>query len=178
MYPKVEDVKRPLRKGEFLLVPCIIKRVREYWLGKTRNLTYITPVINHPHNDIENGQKEIHYHADFRFIKTYGIAIQRNHRNHIFCEDIRPVLDKYHVIEYLLLPVVNSRLTDEVEQTYQTNVNLMKKSKLKHDCIYKGKCPHRGYDLSQERPRNGIITCPLHGLQFDEQTGKVLNFEK
>lgn len=29
------------------------------------------------------------------------------------------------------------------------------------------KCPHRGYDISQVSPdKNGIITCPLHGLKF------------
>ena len=30
----------------------------------------ITPVINHPHTDKENGQYHTHYHADYRFIKT------------------------------------------------------------------------------------------------------------
>ncbi|HWL09770.1 MAG TPA: Rieske 2Fe-2S domain-containing protein [Planctomicrobium sp.] len=34
-------------------------------------------------------------------------------------------------------------------------------------------CPHRGVDLSCVPVRNGCITCPLHGLMFDTQTGRV-----
>jgi nitrite reductase/ring-hydroxylating ferredoxin subunit len=61
------------------------------------------------------------------------------------------------------------------KEKFITPVSLIKNSKLKHNCIHKGKCPHRGYDLSNEIPNeNGIITCPLHGLQFDKITKKLL----
>ena len=42
--------------------------------------------------------------------------------------------------------------------------------------IHKGKCPHRGFDLSNEIPnKEGIITCPLHNLKFNAETKKLIN---
>lgn len=35
-------------------------------------------------------------------------------------------------------------------------------------------CPHKGYGLGAEPVENGRITCPLHGLIIDAQTGVVL----
>lgn len=34
-------------------------------------------------------------------------------------------------------------------------------------------CPHKGADLSCVPVRDGVITCPLHGLRFDASTGCV-----
>ena len=75
-------------------------------------------------------------------------------------------LENDESIVYFALPVVST------EHKVITPVKFISKSKLKHKCIYKGKCPHRGYDLSQETPINGVITCPLHGLKFDVKTKK------
>ena len=35
-------------------------------------------------------------------------------------------------------------------------------------------CPHRGADLSSIEPEGGIITCPLHGLMWDAETGRAM----
>ena len=56
-------------------------------------------------------------------------------------------------------------------------VRFIKNSKLKHKCIHKGKCPHRGYDLSNVDPIDNQIHCPLHGLIFDAETKKIINRE-
>jgi len=179
---KVEDVKRPLLKGEKFLVPCLVERERvmldeeELWLDLTSKSTksklYISPVINHPHNDKENGQTNIHYHLDYRFIKhnNDGLfpTIQNKHSKHIFGKDTR-LEQGYGNLEYFLLPVINTEFSGV------TPVNMIKKSKLKHKCIYKGKCPHRGYDLSQVKAdKDGIKTCPLHGLKFNKK-GNIIN---
>ena len=38
-----------------------------------------------------------------------------------------------------------------------------------------GLCPHQGTDLTAIPPdQNGVITCPLHGLQWCAQTGKII----
>jgi hypothetical protein len=163
MFEKVENIKRPLRKGERLLVPCLVK---EYF-----DTIYITPIINHPHNDRENGQEEIHYHTDYRFVKfDKNGAIKREHSRHCFADEFRPQPIINGDLEYFILPVINEIFFGA------TAVGLIKKSKLKHKCIHKGKCPHRGYDLSQVRPdEDGIITCPLHGLKFNAETGELLN---
>ncbi len=162
---KVEDVKHPLELGEFYLVPCLIKEEHE--------LLYITPVINHPHDDKENGQNEIHYHVDYRFLKhkangTFPVVIN-NHSKHHFVINIRPQEGLHGKLEYFILPVINEGFSGI------TPPELIMKSKIKHKCIHKGKCPHRGYDLSQVKAIDGKITCPLHGLEFDATNGSVLN---
>lgn len=170
MYQKVEDIKRPLKYGEIFLVPCIVR--------EEDGLEFITPVINHPHNDKENGQTEVHYHVDYRFIKIYkdlyemGMPIPVNeHSVHRFVEHVRPEKDIDGEMYHILLPVVNTNFLGS------SSVHSIRNSRLKHKCIYKGKCPHRGYDLSQVEVKDGKITCPLHGLQFDAKTGKLITFE-
>lgn len=164
MYQMVENIKRPLKKGEVFLVPCMYQNKNGY--------EYITPVINHPHNDVENGQRIVHYHADYRFlIYEYVddlLYVKNQHSKYIFCENKRPVLHVDGEIVHILLPVINEDFAGITSPVH------IKNSKLKHDCVYKGKCPHRGYDLSQVRAINDVITCPLHGLRFDAWTGVLL----
>jgi hypothetical protein len=165
-YTRVEDVKQPLQKGHLYLVPCIVRDA----YGKKE---YITPVINHPHNDAENGQKEIHYHVDYRFVKLEkeGVigSVKRGHSKHSFVDRFRPEKGVDGELVYIVLPVINEDFMGITPKAF------IKNSKLKHNCIHKGKCPHRGYDLSQVSSKDGVITCPLHGLQFDAETNKLIN---
>ena len=158
-------------KGERFLVPCIIRRES---VATLEERLYITPVINLPHADIENEQTEVHYHADYRFIKHRNNEnfpiVENNHSRHYFCHSVRPEEKLHGELQYFILPVINESFTGI------TPVENIKKSKLKHKCIKHGRCPHKGYSLSQVKPIDGEITCPLHGLKFDEKTGKVLNF--
>lgn len=137
---------------------------QENWIDK-KNLPVfpekIMPLINHPHNDIENGQREVHYHADMRYIDFT--------KSHLYHNDTRInlPLKKDQRLEWRMLKIIDKN------RHYVTPVNLIAKSKLKHKCIHKGKCPHRGYDLTNVKPRHGVITCPLHGLEFDE-SGKLI----
>lgn len=163
MIEKVENIKTPLIVGENYLVPCIVNKID--------TITYITPVINFPHNDIEHGQNEYHYHADYRFIKhkndnKYPTVINK-HSKHYYLEFIRPQITDGK-LEYFVLPMIN-----ENQSGISEGHNIIKKH-LKHCNIHKGKCPHKGYDLSQEKEINGKIICPLHGLEFDAISGKVL----
>lgn len=153
---KVEDVKRPLKKGEFYIVPCIIKD------------NMITPVLLPGHSDKENGQKEIHYHPDTRFIDHAGKYFANREDYNFYVSRPRPQVGIDGILDYFVLPVFNEEMPDP------TQVEFIKNSKLKHKCIHKGKCPHRGYDLSQVEPKDGVIKCPLHGLIFHKDTGKLL----
>ena len=155
---KVEQVKRPLKIGEKFIVPCIVDETND-------NLTLLTPVINHPHTDIENGQKETHYHIDSRFYNPKSTFLSAKYSLKYI---LRPEIEVHGYLDYFVLPVVS-----EVE-TLVTPSHLISHSKLKHKCIHKGKCPHRGMDLSQVAPKDGVIRCPLHGLVFHEKTGKLL----
>jgi len=38
------------------------------------------------------------------------------------------------------------------------------------------RCPHRGGNLSQGKLSGTIVTCPLHGSQFDLQDGHVVRW--
>jgi Rieske Fe-S protein len=161
---KVEHVKRPLKVGERYLVPCVVD---EY-----DGQTFVYPVINHPHTDTENGQPETHYHLDYRFVKHDNQGkfprVTHSHSRYNFETQIRPE----GKIEYFVLEVINEDFHGI------TPVELIAKSKLKHKCIHKGKCPHRGYELSQAAPKDGVITCPLHGLRFDAETKQLLQDNK
>lgn len=135
---------------------------------------FITPVINHPHNDKENGQSEAHFHIDYRFLKhkndgNFPTVINKDSK-YYFGLEVRPQKELHGELQYFLMPVVNEDFVGV------TDLDLIAKSKLKHNCIYKGKCPHRGYDLSQVKAIDGKIICPLHGLAFDAVSGVVLNF--
>ena len=166
---KIDELKSPPIIGKYYLVPCLKyedlayfkvdgKWIKdEYYLEKVQDYTYTyyVPIINHPHSDKENGQPEVHYHIDERFTpKKYSILnVEYNPKRIIKHSNIE--------IEYVVLQC-NTNYQSSI-----TPVSFISKSKLKHDCVYKGKCPHRGYDLSQEIPdENGIITCPLHGLKL------------
>ena len=39
-------------------------------------------------------------------------------------------------------------------------------------------CPHRGGKLSQGKLEQSIVTCPLHGSQFDLKDGQVVRWLK
>lgn len=162
MYPKITDIKRPVKKGEIYLVPCVVK--------SEGDVCFIDPIIYHAHNDIENGQMERHFHLDYRFIKTdeNGHTINR-HSRQIWGHTFRPHQKDSNKIYWHQLPVINEKFAGI------TDVKLISKSKLKHKCIVKGKCPHRGFDLSQVNHVDGVITCPLHGLRFDEKTKQLLS---
>jgi hypothetical protein len=179
---RVDDVSRPLIKGEKFLVPCIVRTDEHLidWeivngepIPNSELKYFVTPVINHPHNDKENGQTETHYHVDYRFLKHDGNGnfptVRNKHSKYYFCEHIRPQENLHGDLQYFIMPVINESFAGI------TPVNLISKSKLKHKCIHKGKCPHRGYDLSQVKAIDGKITCPLHGLQFNAVSGVVLN---
>jgi hypothetical protein len=181
-YQKVEDVKRPLKFGELFLVPCVVKRyfkpLEDYDNFDTPIIDeiHINPVINNYHSDKENGQSHKHFHLDWRFIKLEslhnGFPIAKNkHSIHVFGTDYRPTLTPTDNLEYILLPVVNEKFLGVTPLQF-----IEKCTHLKNKCITDGKCPHKGYDLSQVIPVNGVIKCPLHGLEFNATNGKVINF--
>lgn len=151
-------------------VLCLIETIvsehevdeQELWMDLDPNISkfkrvvkeYVTPLIDHLHTDRENGQEDAHYHMDSRYIVNKERSIYlRVFPNHLKANER---------LEYRMLKKQTNKYS------FSTSVNLISKSKLKHDCAHKMKCPHRGFDLSGVEPdEDGIITCPLHSLQFD-----------
>lgn len=174
---KIENVKTSIKKGEVYLVPCIIKKLKNPDYSeiechkmddievKSYNKSFleINPIINHPHSDVENGQNEIHYHLDYRFISNKKCFFHR------YGTEFRITKNDNIEIEYHPLPVIN-----EIMPEYGiTPIELIKNSKIKQ-FSKNNKCPHRGFDLSNTNPINGVITCPLHGLKICSKSKKVL----
>lgn len=119
----------------------------------------VLPLINHLHSDRENGQDMPHYHVDDRYeINMTSFPIR------VFPH----LMTSNQTLEYRILTIKNKTVKSI------TPPIMISKSKLKHKCIHKGKCPHRGFDLSKEQPGlDGMITCPLHGLKF--KNGQLVN---
>lgn len=156
MYDKIDNLKTSPIIGKYYLVPCIIEE--EY-----KNTEIINPIINHLHNDKENGQDYKHYHADYRFIDScYEVSNKR-----------------YNLIDGINYNIVYKELKCiRLENLGITHSNFISKSRLYSKCISsKSKCPHKKYDLSQETAINGVITCPLHGLKFNNSTKQLINNE-
>lgn len=151
---KIENVQEYC-SGETYLVPTFVDLNSghfEQGFHEDNKVTYITyPIYPHLHNDVENGQELPHYHVDMRFAPSGALWLTR----------IYPDQFNY-VIEYHPWKMTN------YHEPFHTPVSMISKSKLKHKCIYKGKCPHRGYDLTLVKPNKGVITCPLHGLKFKD----------
>jgi hypothetical protein len=167
MLEKITELTKFLKLNNFYIVPCLEEEVKtKDLLG---NIVYVfkryTPVTSEkPHNDIENGQNYLHYHVDYRFKFKKNSELLLNSES---LPRINNNLDKYKIVWNIMecIKLENDAITPK------TNIY---KSKLKHKCIYKGKCPHRGQSLIGIPGVNGIITCPNHGLQFNEITKELI----
>lgn len=42
-------------------------------------------------------------------------------------------------------------------------------------CVYRDRCPHQGYPLSEGKLDGGVITCPVHHHSFDAASGRGIN---
>lgn len=149
-------------------VPCI-----EKW--ENGKLVRITPVLLPKHSDYENGQFYEHYHVDTRYtaMEAVGMANMLEVRlksGKTYSAEPRPVATSEPVTWVL------HRFREKMD--LPTNVDAVCKAKLKDFCIRKGKCPHRGFDLREVEPVNGVISCPLHGLSFHADTGEMVEEHK
>ncbi len=76
---------------------------------------------------------------------------------------------------------INALKADDLSNGVMKTVNLKKQDILiarVGDTYYAvdNRCPHRGGNLSQGKLSGTIVTCPLHGSQFDLQDGHVVRW--
>lgn len=168
--------------GKFYRVPC----VRGSWLG----VADWYPVLGALHEDSEHINFPYwHYHVDSRFlsqrqcrraanyyrqdrgcievlVRRFPLMIHECTRKQFRREDHpKPVMRKRKCARERFSPRVadNAPWNNGLESAYADK-------KLAH-----GHCPHRGADLSTMRPDSvGCIECPLHGLIFHAETGRMV----
>jgi hypothetical protein len=181
----IDDINYPVNLGEEYLVPCItietfkleniplevksdeqcewmdIDKDTNFQIKESKIIKNI-PIINHLHSDKENGQKQSHYHVDFRFIGLNQL------------DDIQDGIFQTRYNEYYNIEYIPQKVVSEFE-LYPTPKSLIKNSKIKHKEAKNYKCPHRGYDLRKVKPKDGCITCPLHGLKFKENNMELIH---
>lgn len=157
---RVDRLKGAPVVGEFYLVPIIHGK----WYDRVADF----PVIGHRHNDIEffDFERE-HYHLDFRFFRGTGFKYASTAPLHA------------HEGFPLGKPVLKRRKCLRDQHIFDGPSYIMspfRKSFAGQQCA-KGKrgwvCPHRHIALGSTPAIDGIITCPLHGLRIEAETGKV-----
>lgn len=171
----IEELNNPPIIGMYYLVPCIIYDTIS---DEGKKHLYVYPIINNLHSDVDSGQEHEHYHLDYRFIEMQGmddISVKQKHSQHTFAYNSRydllyhnPHYKENYKVEYISL------MCQRVNNLRITPTELIEIEKLKNKCIYKNKCPHKGMDLSQVIPKDGIIQCPLHGLKFNAITKELI----
>ena len=120
---KIDELKTPPIVGNYYLVPCKVvyvehsnkgnfqKNIDNTWEDFSvitpffKKIALITPIINRPHSDKENGQIDVHYHIDTRFIKdeeeSYEDQELRYYKGYIIELDYHMRLKADFEIEYV-----------------------------------------------------------------------------
>lgn len=169
--------------GRFYRVPCVTAR----YYGINGNW----PVLGEFHEDAEHIRfAHWHYHVDVRFLsKALFEQLSQSHSGpeRQYFARIGPVM-------------VNPNRTQFTKTDHPKPVLLLRRCARMYEyspamggapwikglegaycdrSLAKGHCPHRGTDLSTMPPdRFGCVECPLHGLVFHVETGKMVPREQ
>lgn len=164
---KIEPVfKEKLEIGKFYQVPTVYGVLFYQWAD--------WPVIGPMHEDKEIiNFPAIHYHLDFRFF-TQG---QWGWVRRVFSVPQSGVLHEQNGVK--LGPVVFRRRKCQREypafplKDHQTWLFELRQ-KYKKTVMTDWTCPHRGASLrGMPIDEAGCVTCPLHGLRWDLESGKL-----
>jgi len=176
MIERIDEVVGSLKIGRMYLVPT----VTGMWNGATKPW----PVIGPQHNDRQCLDFENqHYHLDCRFLHTR--SQDAFWWRHAFASPMQ--VNRTINQEGLPKPVwrprkcrrlINPRLGDVHElaaksERWQCHFDQWIGKQACHD----GRgwvCPHRSVPLADQIAVNGVITCPLHLLRINAETGVVL----
>jgi hypothetical protein len=182
---KIEDVCNP-QIGQHYLVKCVLtKRWNErpanredYVIETYDRQDCWFPVLDIAHKDGIYGQPNSHYHVDWRFVLEQHIEAQERAFKHLYprfqdAENLHyfaPVMET-EVVKEEYIPLLYKRHFREFPQSqgFNTLKDIMKDVQMKNM-----KCPHHNYDMKSCQVIDGIVTCPMHGLQWNVNTGKLV----
>lgn len=150
------------------------------------------PVMGRMHDDVDHFDfHHKHYHIDLRFVGNRHLAqagqdwgIDDPKQAKLACLSTSPLHGRHgqgglnHLAKPVLMPFRMMR--DHQPWMYHDRPRMqdfqdaLSGQKCRHSKAG-WVCPHRGYPLGQVTPdANGVVTCPLHGLRINAQTGMVL----
>jgi hypothetical protein len=161
---RVDRMTQPPIVGQFYLVPVVHGK----WYAREGDY----PVIGSRHNDIEFFDFErTHYHLDFRFVRDADVMRASTAPLHDFPDFplSKPALKRRKCLRQQHTFDGPSKIMDPFRAAFagQQCAN----SKLGWIC------PHKKIVLGSTPVIGGIVTCPLHGLRIDAETGKCMGVD-
>jgi hypothetical protein len=171
---------------DLLTAPPVVGR---FYLVRTVHAKYFGvvaswPVIGPRHEDLDHfnfGYQ--HYHVDFRFVRC---SDERAEARHPYV--LHGLSDGDRLADITALPVlrrrkcVRSALSFSVPWNAKVDpLHALREHYAGRQCVRDKAggwiCPHRNAPLGSIKPSGieRIITCPLHGLRIQADTGKVLH---
>lgn len=190
---KTSEVKGKIEVGKFYLVPFA-----------TGVDISDTPILLPAHRDKDlfpstHGASRMHYHRDIRFdpdwaykeTPVYGNEhYQTTNGFRYISRDTKPLKEDSNpgrfIEEVDVLEIVWKRrkarrqfpeFTKEIVDRNKRFHKPLQDIAIKEGYCLKAKkvCPHRGFNLDSIPPdENGLIECPMHGLRFYAESGKLV----
>lgn len=192
MPPDIRSQTVPPVVGKWYLVPCIfMQRYNDcqaiWW-----------PVHGKRHNDKQFFRLDAeHYHVDQRFLgvrhldqighfedrhgngpvdRSFAVPVSApysGYRDHEALKNLYKPLDEPQFRRMKCKRVMPKYPFSRMAEIVHLNEHFSGKSCAngRHGWV----CPHQHYPLGQETADDdGVITCPLHGLRIDAETGKCM----
>lgn len=161
---RVDRLKEPPIIGQSYLVPTVF--------GQWHHLIRDWPVIGLKHDDVEHlNFAALHFHLDTRFLRVREVLLTH--------APYEPLHERANVplgqIKMKRLKCLRAPLPFDGPDDFTTKFN----AAFAGQQCGKGKrgwvCPHKHFPLGTIEPVDGVLKCPLHGLQIDAATGKCLD---
>ena len=174
----------PYKIGQFYQVPCVRWQYCDHYSA--------WPVLGPRHEDGKLiGFSDEHYHVDFRFLSSgQRRVVDRwsvvSRISGVFKYPIHR-LRKYGSEELLVMPFasidpptepeIHRRRCNYAYPEYPRGIaHFSKRLEDAYACasMKAGKCPHQGAPLDGLEVSDGVVTCPLHGLRWNVETGALV----
>lgn len=178
-----DRLKAPPVLGRWYLVPTVFFAWRKFSGSPLEGEgCQWWPVWGLKHDDIEHFDfPNQHYHVDPRFLtKRHWRHFGRGSRTKLADVQATP-LNSARLPDGPPKPVLRRMRCSMVHAQWRhhdaVTVDKLNRALAGQQCA-KGKrgfvCPHKLFPLGSIEALDGVITCPLHGLRIDAETGKCL----